>query len=277
MYFESQTQRTEINNCFSKSSKVGYGVPQGSRLGPLLFNINLIDMFYECGDSNIENYVDDTTPYTCTPDTNTVISIVQSISNFKLFTWFKNNHMKANPQKYYLSLISETPIESLFGGSSIKPSTKDILLGVLIDSEFCFDEHISVICTRVSRTINSLSRITNFMSCGKRRLIMKAFIVLQLNYCPLIWMFHSRTLNNKINRLHKRALRIAYSDFKSSFNELLEQDNSFTIYHRNIQSLSIEIYKFLNGLSPSIMSNVFKQNQSIPYELRTTIQFEVGE
>ena len=81
-------------------------------------------------------------------------------------------------------------------------------------------------------------------------------------------MFHSRTINNKINRLHERALRIVYSDFKSTFEGLLMKGNSFSIHERNIQSLAIEIYKFLNGLSPSFLNNVFHKNISNSYDLR---------
>ena len=106
------------------------------------------------------------------------------------------------------------------------------------------------------------------MSLEKRRTLMKAFIESQFNYCPLIWMLHSRTLNNKINRIHERALRTVYSDYNSSFNEFLDKDGSFTIHQRNVQSLAIEIYKYLHGLAPAILSADFKVNETIPHDLR---------
>ena len=76
---------------------------------------------------------------------------------------------------------------------------------------------------------------------------MKSFIESQFGYFPLIWMFHSRTLNNRTNRLHERALRLVYRDSKSSFEELLEMDESFTIHHRNLQKLATEIFKVKNS------------------------------
>ena len=81
-------------------------------------------------------------------------------------------------------------------------------------------------------------------------------------------MRHSRIIYTKINRLHEKALRIVYSDFKSSFEGLLIKGNSFSIHERYIQSLDIEIYKFLNGLSPSFLNNVFHKNISNSYDLR---------
>ena len=97
---------------------------------------------------------------------------------------------------------------------------------------------------------------------------MKSFIDSQFNYCPLIWMFHNRTLNNRINRLHERALRLVFKNPNLSFQELLNKDKSFTIHERNLQRLAIEMFKIKNKLSPSILSEVFPiQNPS--YNLRS--------
>ena len=82
-------------------------------------------------------------------------------------------------------------------------------------------------------------------------------ILIIANYCHLIWELHSQIMNKKINRLHERPLRIVYSDQSSTFEELLERDKTFSIHHKNIQSLAIEIYKFVNCFSPEIMNSVF--------------------
>ena len=71
---------------------------------------------------------------------------------------------------------------------------------------------------------------------------MNAFFASQFGYCPLVWMFHNRLYNNKKNSLFKRMFRIDYKDCKSSFAELLYEDKSFAVHHRNIQKLAIEIY-----------------------------------
>ena len=85
-------------------------------------------------------------------------------------------------------------------------------------------------------------RVRKYLSWEKLRLLMKCFIESQFNYCPLIWMCHSRALNNKINKLHERALRQVYRDKTLTFEQMLEKDGSFTIHQRNLQKLAIEMY-----------------------------------
>ena len=168
--------------------------------------------------------------------------------------------MKANPGKCHLLLSTKSPDVLSTDGIQITSSTAETLLGITNDSELNFENYLSAICNKVSRKINALGRIANYMSLKERRIVVKAFTGSQFNYRPLIWMFHSRTINIKINRLRERALRVVYSDFKSSFEGHLMKDNSFSMHERNIQSSAIEIYKFLNGVSPSFLKNVFHKN-----------------
>ena len=91
----------------------------------------------------------------------------------------------------------------------------------------------------------------------------------QFGYCPLVWMNHSRTLNNRINGLHKRALSLVYNDFSSSFSELLENGKSVTIHHRNLQTLAYETFKVKNNMAPKILTEIFPQKES-NYSLRNS-------
>ena len=79
-------------------------------------------------------------------------------------------------------------------------STKEELLGISIDARLSFEELITSLCKKPSQKLHVLVRITHYMGFGKRILLMKKFLICQFNYCPLIWMFHTRTLNIRINR-----------------------------------------------------------------------------
>ena len=86
------------------------------------------------------------------------------------------------------------------------------------------------------------------MDASKKRTIMKDFITSHFSYCPLVWMFHSRELNNKTNRIHERSLRLVYSDKTSTFQELLDKDKFVFVHNKYLQVLPTEFYKTVNGL-----------------------------
>ena len=104
----------------------------------------------------------------------------------------------------------------------------------------------------------------------KKCILMNPFFTSQFSYCPIVWMCHSGTDNNKINRLHERCLQIVYCDKLSSFNGLFEKDGSVSIHLRNIQILANEMYKLINNLSPP---TVFKLKSDSCYNMRQTSQF----
>ena len=183
-----------------------------------------------------------------------------------ILRWIVDNEVKANPNKFKLLLSDDNMMHCIHIENELIPNCKSQkLLGMKIDSLFSFNTHVSEICSKVASKLHALSRISHFMSFSQRKLILNAFILSQFSYCPLVWMFHSRTLNNRINHLHERALRIAYQDSSSSFEDLLCKDGSFTIHHRNIQRLAIEMYKVYYGISNELMKLVFPINNSKSY------------
>ena len=256
-YLTNRRQRVRINSNYSTWSEIITGVPQGSILGPLVFNVYLSDFFLFIEESDVANYADDNSAYACKEDIHSVIKQLEKDSR-TLLEWVTNNVLKANPDKFHLLLNSvDNNLSIIVDQHEIANSCNEKLLGVTIDNKLSFDEHVAGLCRKASQKLHALARVSPYMDIIKRRTIMNAFINSQFGYCPLVWMFHSRTLNNRINKIHERALRIVYNDDLSSFDELLSKDSSFTIHARNIQALAIGLYKVINGLSPEIMNQVF--------------------
>ena len=105
---------------------------------------------------------------------------------------------------------TETTI-AVIHGLLIHSSKTEVLLGITIDHELKFDDHVNYLCKKASLKLNALARIARFMNVSKKRIIMKSFIESQFGYCLLMWMLHGR-LNNKITCIHEKALRITYND-----------------------------------------------------------------
>ena len=118
-----------------------------------------------------------------------------------VFNWFSAIYFKANPKKSQFFLTSNEQVNLNLVDLIIKNSSKsEKLLGINIDNFLTFNEHVSC--------------ISSYLNKSTLRLIINAFISSQVVYCPLVWMFHKRRYNNKINYLHERILNIIYKDYK---------------------------------------------------------------
>ena len=240
---------------------VACGVPQGLILGPLLFNVNMCGMFFEKYECNIVSYADDNTPHTCDSDLYTVLNKLK-ICTDSLFTWFKENHMKPNGDKCHLLVTIEKSVSINIDGSNVENKKEQKLLGMKFDSSLSFKDHITSLCKKASQKLHALARIVNYMDLPKRRVLMKAFITSQFSYCPLTWMSRSRTLNNRINNICERPLRLTYKDTQSSFKEIFKKDHSVTVHHKILQILVTEIFKVKNDLAPDVMKDVFELKET---------------
>ena len=261
-YLKERHQRVKINADYSSWKEILDGVPQGSVLGPLLFNIYINDLFLFVENSDICNYADDNSLIVADKNIDIIITKLESdIKN--LNSWFIDNGMLLNGDKCQFMLIgssrnSRNHTESIsIAGNRITECKMGKLLGITFDNQLTMNEHIKHLCKQASNKLYALARISHFLSEEKRKMLMKSFIISQFNYCPIIWMHCQRKCNNSINRIHERALRIAYNDYISDFKTLLRKDNSVTIHQKNIQALILEIYKTLNNLNPTFMQEIF--------------------
>ena len=241
-YLSNRKQRTKINNAYSLWEEILFGVPRGSILGPILFNIFLSDLLLVVKDTDFSSYADDNTIYDIGDSINDVIASLQDSSE-KLFQWFSDNQLKGNTDKCHLIVSSDDSTEIQVGESVIKNTTCEKLLGIKIDNKLTFDEHVSGPCKKAANKLRAVARVTSYMSLPKKKLLSNSFFNAQFNYCPLVWMLHSRSNNNKIKHLHERCLRIVYQDKQSSYENLLVKDGAVSMHHRNIQALAIEVYK----------------------------------
>ena len=253
--------------------EIKYGIPQGSILGPLLFTIFLNDMFYFLKEASIASYADDTTLYATDQNLEKLLETLLNETSI-LLEWFRINEMKSNTDKCHLLVTCPAYTYVKLENDLILNEPSVNLLGITIEGDLKFNEHVKKLCKKGNQKLHALARISKYIDKEKLRILMKAFVTSQFNYCSLIWIFHSRTLNNKMNKLHERALRIVYPDQNLSFDELLELDNSMTIHDRNLHRLATEMYKVKNNISPVPVCDIFKENNR-QYDLRTRRTWEI--
>ena len=265
-YLTNRTQRTKVKSDYSSEREIKYGVPQGSILGPLVFNINLNDMFFFITKSKIANWADDNTPYAIEDNVEKLLDCLKEETNV-ILDWFDFNKMKANSDKSHLLVINSKNDKIILHNEEIIGEEKMKLLGVTIDNKLNFEEHVTIICKKANKKLHALARVAKYLDNNKLRILMKTFIDSQFNYCPLIWMFHSRQLNNKINKLHERALRIAYKDSTLNFEQLLTLDKSVCIHYRNLRRLVVEMYKIKENIAPTPIQELFPKYENL-YNLR---------
>ena len=216
----------KLGHCKSTFLKIIKGVPQGSILGPLLFNIFLNDIFYFVEKSNLYNYADDNTLSYSHPDLLETKNVLTSESEY-VIEWFGTNQMQANPGKFQAIVLGKRghgDCESFtIHDNTVKCEDSVKLLGVTIDYMLNFDLHISDICKKAARQINVLCRLSRYLSTETKLLIYKSFVRSNFSYCPVVWHFCSKSSTDKMEKLQYRALRLVYNDFISSYEDLLKK------------------------------------------------------
>ena len=260
----------KIENEHSEWLDISKGVPQGSILGPLIFNIFINGIFYFIQDGNLYKYADDNWVTVHHKELTTLQGILQNEAKL-MVEWFEINAMQANPDKFRGMLLKGAKTVGDFAitveGTEIAFVSEINALGVCIDDQLSFNAHVDRICTKAGRQVSALQRLTGVLDYESRLAIYKSIIMSNFDYCPIVWFFTSRASITKMEKIQERALRFVLKDSRSSYEEMLGNLKVDSIRMNGLKKLSIEIHKLLNGLSPDYLSVIFERSKK-PYGVR---------
>ena len=260
-YLSERYQRVKVANSRSEWKSLVKGVPQGSILGPLLFNVFMNDLFYFIERCNLYNYADDNS---LSKAARTLVKVIQDLKYDSKITiqWMSDNGMQANPSKFQFMLISSTElgeVEIEIDENTIiksEPSVK--ALGVIIDNKLKFSEHVSACCKKGARQLNALTRIAKYLEPSANTILYNSFVKSNFNYCPLVWHFCGKVNNDKLEKIQERSLRILSKDYDSSYDELLHQFSTTTLHVSRLKNILTEVFKTIKGLNPECLNSLFE-------------------
>jgi hypothetical protein len=176
----SNRKKKKVNNVLRGWADIHKGVPQGSILGPLLFNVFINDSFLFVKNGSLYNYADDNTLSFCSPDFDLLISTLESESKI-VIEWFRVNKMQANPDKFQVLAVGKKTYDK---NPSIHIQNSDLtcektvkLLGIEIDYQLNYAAHVSSICRKASQQLNVLKRLGFLLNRLSKLTIFHTFIL----------------------------------------------------------------------------------------------------
>ena len=175
-YLSNRKQRTKIDNAYSSWQNILYEVTQGSIFGPLLFNVDLRDLFFIMIHEGIANYANDNTLYISGKNIYEVVGFLEESSHV-IFKWFSDNQLQANAGKCHVLLSTDEHVQINRGAAQIENSSSEKLLGVTIDAKLSFEKHIEQIYAKARAKLKALTRIAPFMNIKKKIVLMKALFM----------------------------------------------------------------------------------------------------
>ena len=208
---KNRKQCVRINNTNSNFENIITGVTQGSIVGRLLFDFSIDfsinDLFFFIESSAIHNFADYDIFSACASTISDLINKLESYNNIAK-EWFKMNKMMVNPDKFQAMVLNKkrsdlTNTNFQVDNQVIKSVSSVELLGIQIDDKLNFNLRISKICKSAANELNALIRLKQFLSFHAKEVLINSYIILNFNYCPLVWMFSSTQSLNKIENLQK--------------------------------------------------------------------------
>ncbi len=260
----SENLWVKIGCNYSSKGIISKGVPQGSILGPKIFNCFINDLLITLSRyCTPGNYADDNTICVMHSDKNKMLSNLRIASQIAI-QWFDDNLMQANPEKFQFMVLSpyrrkdKNAMYTLeLGSITLTNVTQAPLLGVLIDQYLTFNAHVMGLCKKANFQLLTLKRLAYSMGAESKLTILKSFIRSNFSYCCHIWYFCSPTLREKVENIQYRGLRYVYNDYSSSYTALLERSGLQSVELLIQKTILVEIFKSIHNIGATYLANLF--------------------
>ena len=238
-YLKNRKQSVKVKGIQSLLKLMLSGVPQGSLLGPIPYNIFINDLFYFINSADLHNFADNNTISATASSVEDLVTDLERKACTAL-DWLDVNKMIANQEKFKAIILQKTKsavvpdVKIQIRGQEVAPTQEVELLGVKIDDELEFDKYISKICKKAANQLNALYRLGKYLNLQQREVLVKSFILANFNYCPMVWHFCSCKNTAKIERIHhEHALKFMLNDFTSDYETLMAKANTSTLEVKN--------------------------------------------
>lgn len=265
-YLNNRTQETQFNDNKSRREINELGVPQGSVLGPLLFNLYINDISTVINKCSVHLFADDTMITASGDNIHEIINVInEDLSNFS--TWLKYNKLKLNVEKTKFMIIghnTEIHDDVKIDDTKIEEVAEFKYLGVILDDKLSFKSNINFVIKKIAKKVGFLGRLSKKLSSWSILTVFKTIIAPHIDYCSTMLFMNNDTDLKRLQLLQNRAMRLILKcNRRTHIDDMLKTLNFQSVKQRIYFNTLLMIYKIKNKLLPAYLSNIVVYNSEI--------------